>query len=203
MSLWQIIKEDFNEPRKQDPAFNSQIEVFFNYPGVWALVNYRISNALYKKGFKKTARILSGITQIITKVDIHPAASIGRNVFIDHATGLVIGETAVVGDEVLLYQNVTLGGVSLNKGKRHPTLKNKVVVGAGAKILGNIVIGENSKIGANSVVVKNVPPNSTAIGIPARIIGECHEPLEYNKIPDINKELFLSLIHISEPTRPY
>lgn len=194
MSLWQIIKEDFNEPKRQDPAFNSQIEVFFNYPGVWALINHRIAHFLYKKGYKKIARILSGLTQLITKVDIHPAAKIGRNVFIDHATGLVIGETAQIGNNVLLYQNVTLGGVSLNKGqKRHPTLKDGVVIGAGAKILGDIIIGENSKIGANSVVVKDVPPNSTAVGIPARIIGECHEPLEHNKIPDVNKELFLYL----------
>ena len=195
MGIWEKIKEDLREPSLQDPAFNSRIELFFNYPGVWAIVNYRIAHFFYERNYKSIARIISGISKFLTSVDIHPGASIGRRVFIDHAFGVVIGETAQVGDRVLIYQNVTLGGVSLDKGKRHPTLKDGVVVGAGAKILGNITIGENSKIGANSVVVKDVPCSCTAVGIPAKIIGGCaKEPLSHNKIPDINKELFCYLI---------
>jgi len=193
ISIWHKIKEDFAQPIKNDPALNSKFELFFNYPGVWALVNYRISNKIYKKGFKLTARIIMGITQFITNLDIHPASTIGRRVFFDHAFGVVVGETAIVGDDVLIYQGVTLGGVNLNKGvKRHPTIQNGSVIGAGAKILGDIVIGYNCRIGSNSVVVKDVPDESTAVGIPARVIikGRDKNPMAHNKIPDINKELF-------------
>lgn len=194
MGFFSIIKEDLGEPKRQDPAYNSFVELFFNYPGVWAVVNHRFAHFFYSKNFKRIARMISGISRFFTGVDIHPGAKVGRRVFIDHATGTVIGETAVIGNEVLLYQGVTLGGVSLAKEKRHPTLEDGVVVGAGAKVLGNITIGKNSKIGANSVVVKDVPANSTAVGIPARIIGSKQEkPLSHNKIPDINKELFLYL----------
>lgn len=194
MNFFSIIKEDFLEPKRQDPAFNGILEIFFNYPGVWAIINHRFAHFFYKKGLKRLARIIAGISRFLTGVDIHPAAKIGRRVFLDHATGIVIGETAEIADKVLLYQGVTLGGVSLDKGKRHPTLKEGVVVGAGAKILGNITIGKNSKIGANSVVVKNVPSNCTAVGIPAKILGSCDKtPLSHNKIPDINKELFAYL----------
>jgi len=195
MEFWKTIKEDLSEPKRQDPAFSSWIDVFFCYPGVWAVVNYRFANFFFRHGWKRLARAISGVSKFLTSVDIHPGATIGHQLFIDHATGVVIGETAEIGDRVLIYQCVTLGGVSLDKGKRHPTLEDGVVVGAGAKVLGNITIGENSKIGANSVVVKNVPANSTAVGIPARIINACStEPLAHNKIPDINKELFLYLI---------
>lgn len=193
--IWTILKEDFSQPKLQDPAFGSNLELFFNYPGIWALVNYRIANFFYKKNFKRIARIISGFSRILTAIDINPGASIGRNVFFDHGTGLVIGETAVIGDNCLIYQGVTLGGVSLDKGKRHPTLENGVVVGAGAKILGNITIGQNSKIGANSVVVKDVPPNCTAVGVPARILGKCEQnPFAHDKIPDISQELIKYLI---------
>ncbi|ASM38683.1 MAG: serine O-acetyltransferase [Campylobacter sputorum] len=191
MEFLNIIKEDFLEPKRQDPAFNSLLEIFFNYPGVWAIINHRFAHFFHTKGFKRLARVMAGISRFFTGVDIHPAAKVGRRVFLDHATGIVIGETAEIGDRVLLYQGVTLGGVSLDRGKRHPTLKEGVVVGAGAKILGNITIGKNSKIGANSVVVKNVPPNCTAVGIPATVLGGCDKtPLSHNKIPNINKELF-------------
>jgi len=135
-----------------------------------------------------------GISQIITNIDIHPAAVIGRRVFLFHAFGVVIGETAVVGDDVLIYQGVTLGGVSLERGvKRHPTIGNKTVIGSGVKVLGDIHIGENCRIGSNSVVVKSIPDDSTAVGIPARIIekGRDKNPMAHNKIPDINKELFI------------
>ncbi|AOO65386.1 serine O-acetyltransferase [Sulfurospirillum halorespirans] len=194
VSLWEKIKEDFSQPILHDPAINSKVELFFNYPGVWALANYRIAHALHVKGFKTLARALMGISQIITNTDIHPACTIGRRVFIDHAFGVVVGETAIVGDDVLIYQGVTLGGVSLDRGvKRHPTIGNHTVIGSGAKILGDIIIGENCRIGSNSVVVKSIPDDSTAVGLPARIIdkGRDKNPMAHNKIPDINKELFI------------
>ena len=194
IGLWAQIKEDFAQPVLNDPALNSKIELFFNYPGVWALVNYRIAHTLHVKGFKVIGRAVMGLPQIITNMDIHPACTIGRRVFFDHAFGVVIGETAVVGDDVLIYQGVTLGGVSLERGvKRHPTIGNKTVIGSGAKILGDIKIGENCRIGSNSVVVKSIPDDSTAVGIPARIIekGRDKSPMAHNKIPDINKELFI------------
>jgi len=194
VSLWEKIKEDFSQPILHDPAINSKVELFFNYPGVWALANYRIAHALHVKGFRVLARALMGISQIITNIDIHPACTIGRRVFLDHAFGVVVGETAIVGNDVLIYQGVTLGGVSLDRGvKRHPTIKDFTVIGSGAKILGDIIIGENCRIGSNSVVVKSIPDDSTAVGVPARIIdkGRDKNPMAHNKIPDINKELFI------------
>lgn len=194
ISLWGLIKEDFSQPLLNDPAINSKVELFFNYPGVWALANYRIAHALHVKGFKVLARMIMGVSQIITNIDIHPACTIGRRVFLDHAFGVVVGETAVVGDDVLIYQGVTLGGISLERGvKRHPTIGNSTVIGSGAKILGDIVIGQNCRIGSNSVVVKSIPDDSTAVGIPARIIekGRDKNPMAHNKLPDINKELFI------------
>lgn len=203
ISLWQQIKEDFSVPKLNDPALDSSFELFFNYPGVWAIINHRIANRLYTKGYKKLARALVGIGSIFTKTDIHPAATIGRRVFIDHAIGVVIGATAIVEDDVLIYQGVTLGGVSLDKGKRHPTIKSNVVIGSGAKVLGNITIGANSKIGANSVVVCDVPDNSTAVGVPAKIIKKDNKNCKHahGDLPDINKEMFkylLERIHVLE-----
>lgn len=153
IGLWKQIKEDFSVPRLNDPALDSNFELFFNYPGVWAIINHRISNRLYNKGWVKLSRAYVGIGSLFTKTDIHPAATIGRRVFIDHAIGVVIGATAIIDEDVLIYQNVTLGGVSLDKGKRHPTVRANAVIGSGAKVLGNITIGKNSKVGANSVVV--------------------------------------------------
>lgn len=193
-----MIREDFSMPLKNDPAYRSKFELLFNYPGVWAIVNYRIANFLYRKNFKRFGRIIMGITQLLTSVDIHPRATIGRRVFLDHAVGIVVGSTTVIGDDVLIYQGVTLGGVSLEKNtKRHPTIKNNVVIGSGAKVLGDIVVGDNCRIGSNSVVVKDVPDNLTAVGIPARVIVKREEdvcPTSHNKIPDINKELFTYLV---------
>jgi len=196
LGLFSDIKEDFSNAYKNDPALSSKLEFFFNYPGVWAIVWYRIANKLYLSNFKRLARIIMGLAQIITNIDIHPAAKIGKRVFIDHGTGVVIGETTIIEDDVLIYQGVTLGGVSLIQGKRHPTIKKGAVIGAGAKILGNIIIGENAKIGANSVVVKAVPDCSTAIGIPAHVIekGRCKDPFMHNMLPDINKEMFEYLL---------
>jgi serine O-acetyltransferase len=192
LGLFSEIKEDFSNVYKNDPAIHSRIELFFNYPGVWAVATYRIANRLYKANWKRSARVIMGLNQIITNIDIHPAATIGNRVFIDHGTGVVIGETTIIEDDVLIYQGVTLGGVNLTAGKRHPTIKRGVVIGAGAKVLGNITIGEYSKVGANSVVVKEVPNHSTAIGIPARVVdkGRCKDPFSHNKLPDINKEIF-------------
>jgi len=192
ISLWQLIKEDFSVPKVNDPALHSKFELIFNYPGVWAIVNYRISNKLYKSGFKRVARILSGLSQFLTNTDIHPCATIGRRVFIDHGFGIVIGETTIIEDDVLIYQGVTLGGVSLSCGKRHPTIKSNVVIGSGAKILGNITIGKHSKIGANSVVVKDVLDHCTAVGVPARVIKQKETTcqLDHNELPDISKEMF-------------
>jgi len=192
MSLWNLIKEDFSIPKQNDPALHSNFELFFNYPGIWAIVNYRIANRLYKNGFKFLGRALCGFNQIFTNIDIHPACTIGRRVFIDHGFGVVIGETTIIKNDVLIYQGVTLGGVSLSHGKRHPTINSHVVIGSGAKILGDITIDEYSKIGANSVVVRDVPAHSTAVGVPARVIkrkcSECN--LDHNELPDISKEMF-------------
>ncbi len=171
LGFWGILKEDFNQPKLQDPAFCSFVELFFNYPGVWAVINYRFAHFFYRKNFKRLARIISGISQFLTGVDLHPEAKLGRRVFIDHANGVVIGQTSVIEDDVLIYQGVTLGGTSLDRGKkRHPTIKKGAIIGAGAKILGDIEVGENAKIGSNAVVVKNVPSNTTAVGIPAYIV---------------------------------
>ena len=140
MGLFSEIAEDFSNVYKNDPAISSRIELFFNYPGVWAIFWYRISHRLYQSGFRSIARIIMGLNQIVTNIDIHPGATIGRRVFIDHGFGVVIGQTTVIEDDVLIYQGVTLGGVSLVAGKRHPTIKSGVVIGAGAKVLGNITI---------------------------------------------------------------
>jgi serine O-acetyltransferase len=196
VGIYADIKEDFSNAYKNDPALNSKMDFLFNYPGVWAIAWYRIAHKLHNSDFKRLARIIMGINQILTNIDIHPAAQIGSRVFIDHGFGVVIGQTTIVEDDVLIYQGVTLGGVSLNQGKRHPTIKKGAVIGAGAKVLGNIVIGEYAKIGANSVVVKNVPDCSTAIGIPAHVIakGRCQDPFMHNMLPDINKEMFEYLL---------
>ncbi|SFV52180.1 Serine acetyltransferase [hydrothermal vent metagenome] len=196
MILFRTIKEDFLNVKRNDPALHSTFELFFNYPGLWALFFYRIANTLYKRGLRFLPRFISAIGQFLTTVDIHPAATIGCRVFLDHGVGIVIGETAIIGNDVLIYQQVTLGGVSLSHGKRHPTVENNVVVGAGAKVLGNITLGAHSRVGANSVVLKDVPPHSTAVGIPARILSCDTEKkkLRHDMLPDVNREIFHYLI---------
>ena len=196
INLFKLIKEDFNTVKKNDPALHSTFERFFNYPGLWAMFFYRIAHWFYGKGLRFIPRFISAIGMFLTMIDIHPGATIGRRVFIDHGVGVVIGETTIIGDDVLIYQQVTLGGVSTNKGKRHPTIHNGAVIGAGAKVLGNITIGENAKVGANSVVIKDVPSDCTAVGIPARVLkrGYDKSPLSHDKIPDVNKEIFEYLI---------
>lgn len=196
MNLFRKIKDDFCNVGRNDPALHSKFELFFNYPGLWALFYHRIAHALYKRGLRFIPRFISGFSRLITTVDIHPAAQIGERVFIDHGAGVVIGETAIIGDDVVIYQQVTLGGVSTSHGKRHPTVGNRAVIGAGAKVLGNIMLGDDAKIGANSVVVKNVPCCATAVGVPARIL-KCptnNEELRHDVLPDVNKEIFHYLI---------
>ncbi len=196
MNLLSLIKEDFSNVKRNDPALHSTFELFFNYPGLWALMFHRIAHWFYKKGLRFIPRFISAIGMFLTTVDIHPGATIGRRVFIDHGVGVVIGETAIIGTDVIIYQQVTLGGVRTSKDKRHPTIGNNVVVGAGAKVLGNINIGDGAKIGANSVVIKDVPMLATAIGIPARVIL-CKEEgsrLSHDIMPDVNKEIFKYLL---------
>ena len=164
------LKEDIQSVFHRDPAARNAIEVLTSYPGLHALLMHRCSHWLWNKGLKWLARFLSTISRWLTGIEIHPGARIGRRFFIDHGMGVVIGETAEIGDDVTLYQGVTLGGTSWNKGKRHPTLHNGVVVGAGAKILGPFEVGENAKIGSNAVVTKAVPAGATVVGIPGRII---------------------------------
>jgi len=196
MKFFSLIREDFQTVKRNDPALHSAFELIFNYPGLWALFFHRISHVIHVKGLRFLPRFISGVGQFLTSVDIHPGAQIGRRVFIDHAMGVVIGETTIIGNDVLIYQQVTLGGVSLSHGKRHPTLEDGVVVGAGAKVLGDITIGRDAKIGANSVVVKDVPAECTAVGVPAHVSKRIDRkvPLSHNIMPDVNRELFDYLV---------
>jgi serine O-acetyltransferase len=170
--MFKHIKEDISVVFERDPAARTHWEIITTYPGVHALITHRLSHWVWGKRFFWIARFLSHIGRFLTGIEIHPGATIGRRVFIDHGMGVVIGETAVIGDDCTLYHGVTLGGTSWNKGKRHPTLEQGVVIGAGAKVLGPITIGKGAKIGSNAVVVKDVPENATAVGIPARILEQ-------------------------------
>lgn len=168
--MFEGLKDDIRSVFDRDPAARNTFEVLTNYPGLHALLFHRLAHKLWLKNFFWLARTISTFSRWLTGIEIHPGAQIGRRFFIDHGMGVVIGETAVIGDDVTLYQGVTLGGTSWNKGKRHPTLKNGVVVGAGAKVLGPFEVGEYAKIGSNAVVTKEVPPEATVVGIPGRII---------------------------------
>lgn len=168
--MFKQIKEDIHVALEKDPAARNFSEVLLCYPGVHALIFYRINHRLWHKGFRFIARALSYFARWLTGIEIHPAARIGQRFFIDHGMGVVIGETAEVGDNVFIYHGVTLGGVSMKRGKRHPTIGNNVVIGAGAQVLGPIKIGDNTKIGSGSVVLQNVPDHSTVIGVPGRVV---------------------------------
>jgi serine O-acetyltransferase len=169
-SLLSLIREDVGCVRQRDPAARGQLETLLTYPGIHAVIWYRCANRLWAGGWRFPARILSWFGRLLSNVDIHPGARIGRRFFIDHGACVVIGETAEVGDDVTLYHGVTLGGTSWHPGKRHPTLEDRVVVGAGAKILGPITVGAGSRVGANSVVIEDTPPEVTVVGIPARVV---------------------------------
>lgn len=168
--MFSRMKEDIRCVFSQDPAARSTFEVVLTYSGLHAIWNHRIAHALFKRNLFFAARAWSQLSRFFTGIEIHPGAQIGRRLFIDHGMGIVIGETCVLGDDITLYQGVTLGGTGKEKGKRHPTLDNNVLVATGAKVLGNITIGENSKIGAGSVVLKDVPSDSTAVGIPGEVV---------------------------------
>lgn len=180
------VREQIDTIFREDPAARSTLEIILCYPGFHAVLWHRIAHRFYGAGLYLLARIISSASRLMTGIEIHPGARIGRRFFIDHGMGVVIGETAEIGDDVLLYQNVTLGGTGFYKGKRHPTIGDHVVVGSGAKVLGNITIGNHVKIGAGSVVVHSVPDHSTVVGIPGRVVRTRTEgsPLEHGKLPD-------------------
>jgi len=187
--MFSRIREDINAVKARDPAAASSLEIFLLYPGLHAVRRHRTANWLYRRGAKFLARWHSQRTARRTGIEIHPAAQIGRRVFIDHGAGVVIGETAVVGDDVTMYQGVTLGGTGKQSGKRHPTVGNGVFIGSGAKLLGNFTVGDGAKIAAGAVVLENVPENATAVGVPARVVRidgrpTAADPFDQRYIPD-------------------
>lgn len=188
--MLEIIKTDLNTVLEKDPAARNRAEVFLTYSGFHAICMYRFAHFLYLHNYKLCARIVSQFSRFLTGIEIHPAAKIGNGVFIDHGAGVVIGETAEIGNDCTIYQGVTLGGTGKDKGKRHPTLKNGVMVAAGAKILGPFTVGKHAKIGAGSVVLKEVPDNATVVGVPGRVVrikGERVDDLDQN-LPDPVKD---------------
>jgi serine O-acetyltransferase len=200
--MFKTIREDVQSVLDRDPAARNALEVMICYPGLHAIWTHRVTHRLWRSGFKLLARWLSQIARSLTGIEIHPGATIGHNFFIDHGMGVVIGETAEVGNNVTLYHGVTLGGTSLNKVKRHPTVEDNVVVGAGAKVLGAITIGANSRIGANAVVIKNTPPDSVVVGVPGQVVvreNREHVPnekadLEHGSLPDTIGDTLIALI---------
>lgn len=186
--FFQRAKSDIQSAFDRDPAARSRLEVLLAYPGLHAVWGHRIAHWLWQHNFKLVARWLSHVNRFLTGIEIHPGATIGSRLYIDHGMGVVIGETADVGNNVTLYHGVTLGGVSLDKGKRHPTIEDDVVIGAGGKVLGNITIGRGSRIGANAVVVKSVPPNSVVVGVPGQVVVRSRPhsmpDLDHNQLPD-------------------
>ena len=188
--MFSRLREDLASVRERDPAARSTLEVLTCYPGIHALMFHRLAHGAWQRGWHWLGRFLSHVGRFFTGIEIHPGAVIGRRVFIDHGMGVVIGETAEIGDDVTLYHGVTLGGVTWDKVKRHPTLEDKVVIGSGAKVLGPFTVGRGAKIGSNSVVVKEVPPNATVVGIPGKIVlapeatADGRPDLEHGKLPD-------------------
>jgi serine O-acetyltransferase len=185
--MFATVREQLDTVFRRDPAARSTLEIILCYPGFHAMLFHRAAHSLYKRGWYTPARMISQLSRALTGIEIHPGATIGRRCFIDHGMGVVIGETAEIGDDVLMYQGVTLGGTGKDTGKRHPTIGNGVVIGTGAKILGNIRIGDAVKVGAGSVVVRPVPDHSTVVGVPGRVVGEDDaslDSLEHGKLPD-------------------
>lgn len=203
--MFKTLKNDLKSVFERDPAARSTLEVLFNYPGLHAVWGYRFAHWLWIHRLKFLGRVTSQIVRGLTGIEIHPGATIGPGFFIDHGMGVVIGETSEIGPNVTLYHGVTLGGTSLHKGKRHPTLEEGVVVGAGAKILGAITIGAFSRIGANAVVVKSVPSNSVVVGIPGQVVHRSipqndpdHPDLEHGQLPDLVGASLVSVIQRME-----
>ena len=192
------LSEEIRAIRERDPAARSDIEVLLTYPGLHAILLHRVASRLHRRRRRLLARIVSHLNRGLTGIEIHPGATIGRRVFIDHGMGVVIGETAVIGDDVRMYQGVTLGGTGKQRGKRHPTLEDGVVVGVGAKILGAVTVGAGAKIGGGAVVLRDVPPHTTAVGVPARAVAwtdpTSGETSRYERLPDPQRDTMLALI---------
>jgi serine O-acetyltransferase len=195
-NFFSLMRDDIASVFERDPAARSTLEILSSYPGLHAIWGHRITHWLWYHNLRLLARWLSHVFRFLTGIEIHPGATLGPRFFIDHGMGVVIGETAEVGADVTLYHGVTLGGVSLNKGKRHPTLGDKVVVGAGAKILGAITIGEGTRVGANAVVVKSVPPNSVVVGVPGQVVSRS-KPRPVSDAPDLEHGQMPDLIGVS------
>lgn len=194
--MWNTIKEDISAIRDRDPAVKSWVEAILCYPGLHALFFYRIAHFLYGIKLFLLARMISNIGRLLTGIEIHPGAKIGKGIFIDHGMAVVIGETTVIGDNVTIYQGATLGGTGKEKGKRHPTIEENVVISSGAKILGPFTVGKNSKIGAGSVVLKEVPPNCTVVGVPGRIVVKDNKKL---KLVNCKNEIDLDQVRLPDP----
>jgi len=194
--MW--LREEIESIKKSDPAARSSLEILLTYPGLHALIVHKISSGMRKNDLHLLARLVSHLGRFLTGIEIHPGAVIGKRFFIDHGMGVVIGETAIVGDDVTIYQGVTLGGTGKQKGKRHPTVGNGVVIGAGAKILGAVTIGDGARIGGGAVVLKDVPPYTTAVGVPARAVAWTHpesgESRRLEKLPDPNLDSMLAMV---------
>jgi serine O-acetyltransferase len=196
VNYFRMMRRDIDSVIERDPAARSTLEILLVYSGLHAIWVHRITHWLWKRNFKLLARTLSQLARWFTGIEIHPGATIGSGFFIDHGMGVVIGETAEIGADVTIYHGVTLGGTSLNKGKRHPTLGDRVVVGTGAKVLGNITIGEDSRVGANAVVVKSVPANSVVVGVPGQIVQRS-QPHHAADAPDLNHASLPDIIGVT------
>jgi serine O-acetyltransferase len=195
--MFDRIREDINSVLERDPAARSRLEVLLCYPGLWAVWFHRVAFRLWRMHLRLPARILSQVARFFTGVDIHPGALLGRRLFIDHATGVVIGETAIVGSDVTIYQGVTIGGTGKGHGKRHPTVCDGVFIGNNANVLGNITVGQNSRVGAGSVVLTDVPPNSTVVGVPAHIVYRNGERVLITDPHDVKDPLSDAMIALS------
>ncbi|MGC2649303.1 MAG: serine O-acetyltransferase [Candidatus Cybelea sp.] len=198
---FETIRADLRAPQERDPAARGWLDVVLSYPGFHALVAHRVNHSLYRAGIPLLPRFLANIARFLTGIEIHPAARIGKGVFIDHGSGVVIGETSEIGDGCTIYQGVTLGGTSLSHGKRHPTLGRNVTVGVNASVLGAIVLGDNAKVGGGSVVVKDVPANATVVGVPARVVAQDGKPVRVVsdrpqvEMPDPTSDAIVRLAH--------
>jgi serine O-acetyltransferase len=201
MGFFAHLREDIDAVLERDPAASSRLMVVLCYPGLHAVWTHRITGRLWRAKWKLVARMLSQIARFYTGIEIHPGAEMGRRIFIDHGAGVVVGETSIVGDDVTLYQGVTLGGTGHERGKRHPTLRDGVFVGSGAQILGNICIGQNSRVGAGSVVLQDVPPNSTVVGVPAHIVYQNGERVLITDPKQVKDPLSHVILVLSEEVK--